>query len=57
MFYYHADIKENMDKDLDEISKIARGLKGKLEALDGAVSAIIHRLWKFYKQLNIGPDP
>lgn len=34
---YYAVIKEKMDKDLDEISKIAVGLKGNLEALDRAV--------------------
>lgn len=33
-----AVIKEKMDKDLDEVSKTAGGLKGELEALDKAVS-------------------
>jgi len=37
----YAVIKEKMDKDLDEISKIAGGLKGKLEALDRAVCGIV----------------
>lgn len=36
LFSYPA-LKEKMEKDLDDISKIAQGLKGKLEALDKAV--------------------
>lgn len=36
LFSYSA-LKEKMEKDLDDISKIAQGLKGKLEALDKAV--------------------
>lgn len=34
---FYAALKEKIENDLDEISKIAQGLKGKLEALDRAV--------------------
>lgn len=34
---YYVVIKEKMDKDFDEISKIVVGLKGNLEVLDRVV--------------------
>lgn len=38
--FLYAALKEKMEQDLDDISKIAQGLKRKLEALDRAVRTV-----------------